>query len=61
MLAGFCDLDGRDRDGLTWTVLSPGQAPATKEPEQVLSVFKQMPEPELVLQVLLTQNTAVGP
>lgn len=37
-------------------VLSPGQAPDTNDPPQESAVFMQMPEPDEVLHVFLTQH-----
>lgn len=41
--------------------LAPGHAPATYLPEHLFAVLRQIPLPELVLQVFLTQHsTLVG-
>lgn len=50
MLRGFI------ADELTLMVLSPGQAPAMKEPPHESLVFMHIPEPDDVLQVFLTQH-----
>lgn len=49
-------LRGCIADYLTWIVLSPGQAPGTKEPPQESLVLMHIPEPDEVLQVFLTQH-----
>ena len=40
--------------------LGPGQAPATKFPEHVSAVLRQVPEPELVVQLALTQHSTLS-